>query len=531
MTYDQFQAKYLGKPIDYDGTAGVQCVDLADQYLKDVFGITGIWVNGARDFYNNFESYPALVKNFNRIPNTRDLIIKKGDIVVWNGGTWGHIAVGDGKGNIDWFESLEQNTLGKHEPTQLVVHYYNNNSGVDGCWPVLGVLRAKDQSKVLGKQTKSNTKMVTDFSEAQYGVNYSKLAGLVDGVIIRVGYRGYQTGRIVKDVRFDEHIKGVSSNKIPYGFYFFSQAITTAEAIEEADYVYSQIKKYKPSYPIYIDVEDANSSLSGRGDKMTAQQRTDVVVAFCERIKAHNLIPGIYSGEGWFTIKMQYDRIAKYTRWIAKYGTNNGKPQNKPTLDCDGWQYTSHYPLSAVSNGDVDMSYFYKSFETRTPKDIPVEYKTYYANDKNGVNYRKTPNGTYVGTYKYGEAVQVVVGSDTNQDGLVWVKAKNGYWSAKNLLSVTKPVTNNYPYQSGKTYTLQTDMKVRSGASTNDPQIKTTALLSDDKKNAYNQTYAVLKKGTKVILRGVIKRGDKEYWGKIASGYICLMSGTTKYAK
>lgn len=150
MTYDQFQAKYLGKPIDYDGTAGVQCVDLADQYLKDVFGITGVWVQGARDFYNNFASYPVLVKNFDRIPNTRDLIIKKGDIVVWNGGTWGHIAVGNGEGNIDWFVSLEQNTLGRHEPTQLVKHYYNNSSGVDGCWPVLGVLRAKDQSKVLG---------------------------------------------------------------------------------------------------------------------------------------------------------------------------------------------------------------------------------------------------------------------------------------------------------------------------------------------------------------------------------------------
>jgi len=123
---------------------------LADQYLKDVFGITGIWVNGARDFYNNFYNYPALVKNFNRIPNTRDLVCKKGDIVIWNGGSWGHVAIADGNGTIDWFTSIEQNTLGKHEPTQKVKHYYNNRTGVDGCHPVLGVLRAKDQTKVLG---------------------------------------------------------------------------------------------------------------------------------------------------------------------------------------------------------------------------------------------------------------------------------------------------------------------------------------------------------------------------------------------
>lgn len=150
MTYDEFEKKYMGKAVDYDGTAGVQCVDLADQYLKDVFGITGVWVNGARDFYNNFNNYPALTKNFNRIANTRDLTCKKGDIVVWGGGTWGHVAIADGQGNIDWFTSIEQNTLGKHEPTQKIKHYYNNTVGVDGAHPVLGVLRAKDQSKVLG---------------------------------------------------------------------------------------------------------------------------------------------------------------------------------------------------------------------------------------------------------------------------------------------------------------------------------------------------------------------------------------------
>lgn len=151
MTYDQFEKKYLGKAVDYDGVAGIQCVDLADQYLKDVFGITGVWVNGARDFYNKFSSYPALVKNFDRIPNTRDLVIKKGDIVIWNGGTWGHVAIGTGAGTIDWFTSLEENTLGRHEKTQIVKHYFNGHGGVDACNPVAGVLRAKDQTKVLGK--------------------------------------------------------------------------------------------------------------------------------------------------------------------------------------------------------------------------------------------------------------------------------------------------------------------------------------------------------------------------------------------
>ena len=150
MTYNDFINKYLGKAVDYDGVAGVQCVDLADQYLKDIFGITGVYVGGARELYTNYSLFPALMKNFTRIANTRDLVIKKGDIIIWGGGSWGHVAIGTGKGTVDWFESIEQNTLGRHEPTQLVKHYFNNRSGVDGCYPVLGVLRPKDQTKITG---------------------------------------------------------------------------------------------------------------------------------------------------------------------------------------------------------------------------------------------------------------------------------------------------------------------------------------------------------------------------------------------
>ena len=151
MTYDEFEKKYLGKAVDFDGSAGVQCVDLVDQYLKDCFGITGVWVQKAKDFYNNFSSFPALVKAFTKVPNTRELVIAKGDIIIWGGGTWGHCGIGSGEGTIDWFRSLEENTLGRHEPTQLVKHTFAGRTGVDCDNPVLGVLRPKDQSKIIGE--------------------------------------------------------------------------------------------------------------------------------------------------------------------------------------------------------------------------------------------------------------------------------------------------------------------------------------------------------------------------------------------
>ena len=190
MTYDEFQSKYIGKAVDYDGVAGVQCVDLADQYLKDVFGITGVWVSGAREFYKNFEKFPALVKNFDKIPNTRELVVKKGDIVVWDGGTWGHVAIGTGKGDIDVFESFEQNTRGKHEPAQLVMHTFNNRTGADSCHPVLGVLRPKEQERVLGKPVPKYDRYKVTYP---YGLNVRNAAGVGNKV----------TGFIPKDGTFE----------------------------------------------------------------------------------------------------------------------------------------------------------------------------------------------------------------------------------------------------------------------------------------------------------------------------------------
>ena len=143
LTYDEFEKKYLGKAVDYDGVFGVQCVDIADQYLKDCFGITGVWCVGAKDLYNNFENYAPLVSAFEKLPNTRELVVRKGDLVVWNGDC-GHIAIGTGDGTIDWFKSLEENTLGCHEPTQIVKHDFSG---------VLGVLRPKSEAVTQSKTT------------------------------------------------------------------------------------------------------------------------------------------------------------------------------------------------------------------------------------------------------------------------------------------------------------------------------------------------------------------------------------------
>lgn len=169
-TYSEFIKKYNGKAKDYDGVAGVQCVDLIKYYLKEVFGINpGAW-GDAHCYYDNFNNISALTKNFVRIANTPSFVPQKGDIVVWapslNGG-WGHIAIATGQGDTKCFYSHDQNWTGNHDACKMVKHNYNH---------VYGVLRPKDQAKVTGvkKVKKSVSTLAKEVISGKWGVGETR---------------------------------------------------------------------------------------------------------------------------------------------------------------------------------------------------------------------------------------------------------------------------------------------------------------------------------------------------------------------
>lgn len=294
-------------------------------------------------------------------------------------------------------------------------------------------------------------KKVIDISQFQTNVNYAAAAKNFDAAIIRIGYRGYgSAGTLCKDVQLDNHVKGMINNNKPYGFYFFTQATTAAEAVAEAEYAHNLIKNYSPTYPIYIDIEESSDpNHNGRADGNTAAMWTTVAVAFCERIKELGYIPGVYMSEYWFNNKIDFNKIKNYSIWCAKYGTNDGTAQNKPTISTyDGWQFSSVYKVNGFPAG-IDISYFYKDFgvsqssQEQTKKEEKISYSTRYVNCEDGLNYRRTPNGELVGTLKYKTKVEIINGSETEVNGLTWVKLKSGEYVAKKYLS-SKPIVDTY---------------------------------------------------------------------------------------
>lgn len=202
-----------------------------------------------------------------------------------------------------------------------------------------------------------DVRIVGDISKYNVIHNYALLKKEFDGVIVRIGYRGYSAGTIKEDDRFREHMKGLIEQKIPYGFYFMAQAITESEAMAEADYCFEMTREYSPAFPTYYDSELSNSKGDGRADKLSRRDRTDITLAFCRRMEELGRRAGIYASKSWFETRLYAAELAKYSIWVARY--NEILDYHETAYDM--WQHTSSHMISGIST-KFDRSYSYKDF-------------------------------------------------------------------------------------------------------------------------------------------------------------------------
>jgi GH25 family lysozyme M1 (1,4-beta-N-acetylmuramidase) len=188
-------------------------------------------------------------------------------------------------------------------------------------------------------------------------INWNVLKENVDGVIIRVGYRGYgKLGTLKTDIDFRGYANNCVKYNIPFGVYWFAQEINENESRESAQYIDNILKDYKLNYPVYYDVEYSGAkNNTGRADVLKKQRRTSCIVAFCDEIEKLGYTAGVYANEDWFDKMINYDKIKKYSIWCAKWGINNGKPEIPPKIQYNMWQYTSKGKISGI-NKHVDVS-------------------------------------------------------------------------------------------------------------------------------------------------------------------------------
>lgn len=215
-------------------------------------------------------------------------------------------------------------------------------------------------------ENKKAVGVLIDLSSHNGNVAHTNLSGNTDGVIIRIGYRGYSAGTIKEDSEFKDNLKGVVAAGIPFGFYFMGQAISESEAIAEAKFCHERTKEYEPTYPFFYDSEYSNGNHNGRADGLSKVNRTAITVAFCEEMEELGRVPGVYASKSWFSEKLDISKLKDYHIWVAQYNTSC----TYTLSDYSMWQFTSDGKISGVS-GRVDKSYVYHEFVKKTSPAVP----------------------------------------------------------------------------------------------------------------------------------------------------------------
>ena len=208
------------------------------------------------------------------------------------------------------------------------------------------------------------TYMAGEEKEAKKGIDVSTFQGKIDWkkvkksgmefAIIRLGFRGYESGKIVLDSQFENNIEGSIKAGLDTGVYFFTEALTEAEAIEEAEFVIENIKDYKINMPVVIDVEESANTEKTRTRDLTAEQRTKNVIAFCEKIKDAGYDVMIYGNLKSFMIMMNFEELEQYDKWFAYYRY----PFHFP-YKIKMWQYTAYEKIDGISGkADVNLMFY-----------------------------------------------------------------------------------------------------------------------------------------------------------------------------
>ena len=269
-----------------------------------------------------------------------------------------------------------------------------------------------------------------DVSEFQpEDINWKKVkSSEADFVFVRAGFRKGETGELEEDANFEKNIKDAHKAGIMTGAYFFSQAISEEEAIEEANYLLELVAPYDIDLPLVIDYELLEGGRLQQkvaaGEMPAASNYHDIVVAFCDTVEAAGYEAAVYANYDMLTNYMDSTILQDQEFiWAAQYGgecdvkgrymfwqcsENSEVDGIDGFVDHDIWYIDPDkvYPTyakgkkNAVSIGDCKVRFDKDSYKLRNHRAIPKVQVTYEGKKlREGSHYevsfvRNTTEGT-----------------------------------------------------------------------------------------------------------------------------------------
>lgn len=194
-----------------------------------------------------------------------------------------------------------------------------------------------------------------DVSDHQGAIDWNAVAG--DGIefaLVRAGYRGYTDGTLFADTRFAENVDGAAAAGLEVGAYFFSQATSIEEAVEEADFALSQIGGRYLALPVVYDHEPVVAE-DGRANDLSPETVSACAEAFCARVEEAGYSTMIY---GNASDMARYDSSVTRERpvWFAEYDV----PAPTARFDFSIWQYSNGGSVAGIATA-VDMNILFET--------------------------------------------------------------------------------------------------------------------------------------------------------------------------
>jgi GH25 family lysozyme M1 (1,4-beta-N-acetylmuramidase) len=191
-----------------------------------------------------------------------------------------------------------------------------------------------------------------DVSEHQGQIDFQavKAAG-IEFVIIRLGYRGYETGILHEDSFCQTYYTQAKAAGLKVGAYFFSQAVSVEEARQEANFAMEVCKDWELDLPLAYDWEYVSSSARTAG--VGADLLTQCTIAFCDAVAAAGYTPMNYFNISQSENLLHQERLTGYDFWLAHYSDEMIYPYKVRM-----WQYTSSGSVSGI-NTRVDINLWF----------------------------------------------------------------------------------------------------------------------------------------------------------------------------
>lgn len=158
-----------------------------------------------------------------------------------------------------------------------------------------------------------------DISAANGDVSIKKIkdAGY-DFVMIRCGYGSDL--RTQDDSQFENNVRKCEAEGMPWGTYLYSYALNSDEAESEAEHAARLLKGKKPTFPVALDMEDADGYKKRNGG-LNFKTINTVCRVFLEKIADRGYYPMLYTGIYYLDAYISPEVFKKYDLWIAQWNS------------------------------------------------------------------------------------------------------------------------------------------------------------------------------------------------------------------